>query len=67
MIKTDLNLLGAKDACALLNISRSRLSALIKNYNIPHYITSSGKIFRKEDLEAFQASRAEKMKFSRKK
>jgi len=60
-------LLGAKDACALLNVSYTRLGVLIKNYDIPHYVTSSGKIFRKEDLETFQASRADKMKFSRKK
>lgn len=63
----NLKLLSSGEACKLLNISRSRLGFLIEKYKIPHHQTGAGKIFEKEDLIAFQKSRADKMKHARKK
>ncbi len=62
----DLNLMGIGDACKFIRVSKSRLHTLVRNYKIPHKITSAGKIFLKEDLAAFQKSRAGKMKHGRK-
>jgi hypothetical protein len=54
---------GAGDACEYLNISNQRLHQLLKQYNIPHQQTSSGKIFFEEDIIAFKESRKDKMKY----
>lgn len=46
-----------RDVCAMLDISPQRWSFLVKKYDLPYYVTGGGKIFLKEDIEAFQESR----------
>lgn len=62
----NLELMASGDTCRFLNIGTSQLGKLIMKYKIPHKMTSSGRIFLKGDLTAFQKSRAEKMKYRRK-
>lgn len=57
-----LHLMGTGDACQYLGITQSRLHKLVVFYKIPHHKTSAGMIFEKEDLDAFQKSRADRMK-----
>lgn len=66
MIKTDQTLLGITDASKLLNIHKATLHFYVQKYDIPYYETSSGKIFLKEDIEAFQEARKDKLKHRRK-
>ncbi len=62
----ELDIMGAGDVCKFLDICRSRLSFLIKKYNIPYKEVSSGKIFLKKDIIAFQEARKDKMKHKKK-
>ena len=58
--------MSSTDTCDLLNISRARLTELIGIYDIPHVKLSCGIVFLKSDIEAFQESRKDKMKYARK-
>ena len=63
----NLKLMASGDACKFLNIKRGRLAFLVKKYKIPHHKTSSGFIFEKEDLAAFQNARKENLKYRKNK
>ncbi len=55
-------ILGYGDAYRFLGISHQRFDYLLKQNKIYFQSTSGGKVFFKEDLAAFQKSRAEKLK-----
>ncbi|QMU65996.1 MAG: hypothetical protein GKR88_18070 [Flavobacteriaceae bacterium] len=62
-----LHLLGSGDACEYLGIKYARLRELVELYNIPHAVLSSGMVFLKSDIEAFQKNRKHNLKYARKK
>lgn len=55
-------LLGSRDVCDLLSISRGYLMSLAEQNKLPNQKTSSGYIFEKESVLAFQRKRIEKSK-----
>ena len=65
--KKRLELLGNGDVCKLLKISPQRFHFLVRKYKIPHYKTSSGKIYLKESIVKFQRARKDRLKHKAKK
>lgn len=58
---------GQMTAAKLIGVSQSRFLVLLKNYEIPHYEISGGRVFFEADLKAFMKSekRQGKMKHGR--
>lgn len=62
-----LGLVGIGEARRLLAVPRQRMAELLREEMIPFVSIAGRKIFSKQDLAAFQKSRAENMKHSHKK
>ncbi len=57
-----LELIGSREACNYLKVGLSRLSRLVKDYNIPYKEISGRKFFLLPDIKAFQRGRRDKLK-----
>ena len=58
--------MSLQDAAKYLSVSPGRFRILIKNYGIPNKKIARDRIFLKDDLDAFQVSRKERLKHRRK-
>lgn len=63
----NLNIISAKEAAILINVSIMRFHRLVKIYDIPYLKLSCGMIFLKKDILIFQEKRREKLKHRREK
>ena len=48
--------MSSGDACEYLNVGRTTFTKLVKNYDIPHVNTKSGKIFLRADSPLTQST-----------
>lgn len=61
-----LGIMSSGDVCDYLNVGHATFAKLVRNYEIPHVATKAGMIFLKNDIDAFQESRKENMKYRNK-
>lgn len=61
-----LELWSSGDVARFLNVKLGRVQTLVKDYDIPHVMTSSGRIFLKSDIIRLQEQRKDKLKHRKK-